>query len=72
MRISLKNKILKIWVDNGLIKNESLSKNPSGLWNTAVDFADFIAKTDGEESEKLYFANTITKIHEGVMKWKKQ
>lgn len=64
MRISLCNKILRIWIDNGIIKNESLSSCPSPLWNTAKSFAKAIAEMEGSETEKISFASGITKIYE--------
>lgn len=59
----MKNKILKIWIDKGIIKNEVLEKNPTPLWETACDFAKSIAKMEGSDAEKLHFANEIKKIY---------
>ena len=64
MRWSMKNKILKIWIEKGLITNEVLSKKPSNLWWTAENFAKAIAEMDCEDSEKIKFATEITKIYE--------
>lgn len=64
MRWSMKNKILKIWIDKGLIKNEVLYKEPSRLWRTAEGFAKAIAEMDCEDNEKIRFASDIKKIYE--------
>ena len=72
MRISLSNKILKLWVDSKIIKNESLSPAPSDLWKTAKKFATAISKMGGSEAERISFASGITKIYPEIKKTKRK
>lgn len=62
--MTLKTKILKLWIDKGLIENESLSMNKSQLWKTAEGFAKAIVEMEGEDKEKIHFASEIKKIYE--------
>lgn len=65
MRYSLQNKILKIWIDKNLIKNEALSAEPSKLWQNAVSLSKLIANMqDTDDKEKLHYADSITQILE--------
>lgn len=52
--------ILRIWAKKGLITADV--KTP--LYKTARKFAKAICEMDGEDSEKIHFAESITKIWE--------
>lgn len=62
--MTLKTKILKIWIEKGLITDESLSENKSQLWKTAEKLAKAISEMESEDKEKIHFASEITKIYE--------
>lgn len=56
MRISVKTKIMKLWETNGIIFDNNRK--------TAEKFAKAISEMDATESEKIQFAEGITKIYE--------